>query len=167
MREIIYREAARFDLNALFVACVILNESAGDPKRWKAEPKFYKKYIEGKSRERLGGTWLPERICDEETERIGRAISWGAMQTMGQTARECGFDGNLTELLEPQHGIYFGCAYLKKCMNKAGQGEEQALLYFNEGLGTQTKASGREDLDYYPARVFQYRHNGQAARLLG
>ena len=40
-------------------------------------------------------------------------MSWGPMQIMGATARWLGFKGTfLSELIEPEVGIEYGCKYL-------------------------------------------------------
>ncbi len=131
MKELILRFSRNFQLNPLIVAAIICQESAGDPVRWRFEKDWFKKHIEGKSRDRLGGTWLPQGICTETTERMGRAISWGAMQVLGQTARELGFTGNLTELLTPQNSIFYGCKKLRKCFDLHPDDEDKAIETYN------------------------------------
>lgn len=155
MKDIIIREAARFDLDPLLVAAVIVQESRGECWSTRYEQAFFDNYIKGKSRDRLGGTWLPFSICSEDTERHHRATSWGAMHVMGQTARELGFTEHLTRLILPEEGIHFGCMYLKKCA-AGGVGREKQLLKFNGG--------GNKS---YPKEVITLIDSGQAIRLIG
>lgn len=155
MKEIIIREAARFDLDPLLVAAVIYQESKGECWSTRYEQGFYDDYIKGKSRDRLGGTWLPFSICSEETERSHRATSWGLMHVLGQTARELGFTDHLSRLILPEEGIHFGCMYLKK-KSAGGVGKEKMLLGYNGGTNKS-----------YPKKVLAHIDSGQAVRLLG
>lgn len=68
------------------------------------------------------------------TEMQMRATSFGLMQVMGQTAREFGFTGQfLTELFEPETCVRFGCAKLKRELEKSGGDVRKALLGYNGG----------------------------------
>jgi soluble lytic murein transglycosylase-like protein len=68
------------------------------------------------------------------TETYTRAMSFGLMQIMGQTAREFGFEGKyLTELCDPPVGIEFACRKLADCMKRSGGDIDKALEIYNGG----------------------------------
>ncbi|MDO5562518.1 MAG: transglycosylase SLT domain-containing protein [Synergistaceae bacterium] len=50
--------------------------------------------------------------CNMDTELVLQRCSIGLMQVMGAWAREQGFDGWLTELIDPENNIDVGCARL-------------------------------------------------------
>jgi hypothetical protein len=82
---------------------IILTESAGDPWSVRYEPGF---------------RWLVKEpdgvpgICTETTESRLQMFSFGLMQIMGAVAREQGFKGWLTELLEPKTNVKYGALFL-------------------------------------------------------
>jgi hypothetical protein len=122
--------AKQFDLSAQLIACIILQESAGDPWLNRYEEAFYAKYVMGKTRATLIGH-VPKNIS-LLTEKFNRANSWGLMQIMGQTARECGYGGDsLPKLAVPRLGIFYGCTYLIRCLGNHSL--EKALLRYNGG----------------------------------
>lgn len=124
-----------FDLPAGVLGAVIAQESSGNPYATRYEPDFFAKYIEFRPRVKLGGTW-PAAVT-EDTERHGRATSWGLMQVMGQVARELGFEGNyFTELSEPSVGVRFGAMFLKRKLDVYGPDLSQALSAYNGGTPT-------------------------------
>jgi hypothetical protein len=75
------------------------------------------------------------------TETYTRAMSWGCLQIMGQTAREFGFTGRfLSELCDPPVGIEYGCRKLAKCLKDASGDMNKALEAYNGGNNTQYSA---------------------------
>ena len=48
-----------------------------------------------------------------ESEFQLQKFSWGPMQVMGSVARELGFKGHLTELVQPENGLFYGCEKLR------------------------------------------------------
>jgi soluble lytic murein transglycosylase-like protein len=113
------------------LAAVIHQESSGNSWAVRCEPGFYKKYLEGRSKKRLGGYW--PRLCTEESERYLRACSFGPMQLLGQVARERGFKGEfLTELCDPAINIKLGAEFLQTLLQSHGT-TEAALLRYNGG----------------------------------
>jgi soluble lytic murein transglycosylase-like protein len=87
------------------VAALVRVESAGQPWAFRFEPAFLRKYVEERPR-RFGSISI-------ESERIGRATSWGLLQIMGQVARERGFASPyLSELCAPETGLELGCRHL-------------------------------------------------------
>ena len=86
---------------ALFCA-LVEQESSWSPWAIRFEPGFYARYENTLH-------LLPE------TERYARAFSWGLCQVMGQTARELGWQGSMTQLCEPLIGLEYGARKLRKC----------------------------------------------------
>jgi len=62
--------------------------------------------------------WLfePEEVMPKfsilDTEKMFQKTSWGLMQVMGGVAREYGFRGWVTDLLDPVTNLKYGCTHL-------------------------------------------------------
>lgn len=107
-----FKNLKKSPVDAALVLAIILQESKGHPFASRYEPAFY--------------SWLSARITGKDlapfvklqsknTEMTSRSTSYGLMQIMGQTARECGFMGTfLTELCDPETNIYYALSYLEK-----------------------------------------------------
>lgn len=95
-------------------------ESSWNPWSIRYEPAFYERYIEKMTRL-------------SPTEARLRAMSWGLLQIMGETAREEGYTGDLTKLCEPQTGLDHGLIHMKKCLARSGGNEPIALNLWNGG----------------------------------
>jgi soluble lytic murein transglycosylase-like protein len=107
-------------LDAALVCAVCEQESGWDVYAVRFEPAFFAKYE------------APLHLAT--TEEYTRAMSWGPMQIMGQTAREFGFIGRfLSELCDPQIGVLFGCRKLKRCLAVSGGDVASALTHYNGG----------------------------------
>lgn len=76
---------------------IVCQESSGNPGATRFEPEFRKQYC-------------PTAEYGQEAD--DRSTSWGLMQIMGQVARERGFKGKFSELLQPEVGLYWGCRQL-------------------------------------------------------
>lgn len=112
---IVTTAAERFEINRFIIQALIIVESSGNPKAARYERQFTYLCDPKAHGKRLGVT--------EETERLFQKTSWGLMQVMGGTARDLGFEGPLTDLLDPQTGIEWGCRYfMTRCS------EYEALL---------------------------------------
>lgn len=143
----------RLNVNPHLVAAVIHQESKGDIWAVRYEPEFYKRYLQTKTKDSLGGYWSP--LCSVETERRLRAHSFGAMQIMGQVARERGFKGEyLTQLCDPAINVMFGVEFLHELLEKHGS-VEKALLRWNGGGDPN-----------YPKKVLGHIDSGEFARHL-
>lgn len=96
-------------------------ESCGwQPWSIRYEPLFYARYIQ------------PMKLVDQ-TEARARAISWGLMQVMGETAREEGFSGHLASLCDPATGIHCGIVHLKRMLVRSAGNIPIALQLYNGG----------------------------------
>lgn len=105
---IVTTAAERFEINRFIIQALIIVESSGNPKAARHERQFTYLCDPAAYAKALGIT--------EETERIFQKTSWGLMQVMGGTARDMGFSGALTDLLDPTVGIEWGCRYfLSRC----------------------------------------------------
>lgn len=112
--------AAKYGLDPLIVCAVIEQESAWNPWAMRYEPGFFARYID------------PMKLSDA-TEAQARSTSFGLMQTMGQVAREKGFQGRfLTQLCDPDAGVEMGCRKLQECFAVHGD-PETSLLAYNGG----------------------------------
>lgn len=143
--ELIAAAARRHGLPVQLVLAMVRHESVGGiTHAVRYEPGFYDRYLKG----RMPNFRPPH--CSWETERIGRATSWGLMQVMGETARCNGFRGWFPELCVPEAGLEWGCLYLRRLADKyfSGGGWEVACRAYNGGPGNAHDAAND-----YPARI--------------
>ena len=105
------------------VCAIIEQESDWNPWAIRYEPGFFEHYVKP----------LLDSTTISVTEAQIRAISWGLMQTMGQSVREIGFNGPMASLCDPQTGILWGCKLFTKKLGFAGGDTEKALLLWNGG----------------------------------
>ncbi len=108
--EAIVKIAPSLKIDGDLVSAIVSTESAFNPYGVRYEPN-YKWFNNPEKYAKLNGITL-------ETEIECQKMSWGSMQIMGSTARDCGFNGILTELSDIYQGIYYGCLYLKKLTEK-------------------------------------------------
>lgn len=119
------------------VAGVVAQESAGNRKALRAEPKYLWLWGDDPG-ERLGRP--PGE--DEATEWYCQRISWGLMQVMGAVARELGFRGDWGDLFEPDTNLDLGCKYLAWCLKREHGDVFYALQRYNGG-GSKTERTAR------------------------
>ncbi len=117
--------AAAHALDAEIVCAVCEQESSWNPWAIRYEGGFFQRYVIPE--------WRANRV-PSYTEAQARAISWGLMQVMGQTAREHGFtSAHLSELCEPATGLAIGCRVLAHKLAAAEGNVARALLLWNGG----------------------------------
>ncbi|SRR5216684_2823408 len=116
--------AAKHNLPQEVVCGIIEREATEDQWAVRYEPGFLARYV--MPQYQSGKLDITETYC--------RAMSWGCMQIMGQTARELGFGGKyLPQLCDPIFGIEFGCRKLAEAL-KAWNGDiNKALEIYNGG----------------------------------
>jgi soluble lytic murein transglycosylase-like protein len=117
---LVTKYATKYGLDPCLVCAVCEQESAWNPFATRWEPAFFQKYV------------VPQGL-EDGTEAYTRAMSFGLMQVMGETARELGFQGKfLAQLCDPDIAIDLGCRKLQKCFSIHGD-TETALLCYNGG----------------------------------
>lgn len=103
-KALVAAHAGTWGLDPVIVLAVCDHESSWDTNAVRFEPAFLQRYI------------IPTMSNLPPTEEMTRAMSFGLMQIMGETARELGFAGKwLTELCTPDVGVEFGCRKLHRC----------------------------------------------------
>jgi len=113
---------AKHGIDTVLICAVIEQESSWDPFAIRFEPAFEARYIK------------PAIPSMPTTLEMTKAMSFGLMQIMGETALEFGWKGKfLTELCDPDIGVDFGCAKLRHCLDIKGDNETEALLAYNGG----------------------------------
>lgn len=123
-----------YNVNPSLIAAVIWQESRCDPNAIRYEDRFFLKYLKRRAYADLGGFLPNPRKVSADTERRMRAVSWGLMQLLGQTAREQGFEGTfLTELLDVEANIKTGVGLLAKFLEQNEGDAHKALLRYNGG----------------------------------
>ncbi len=129
--DLIVSMAGRYQLPVVIVRAMVEHESAGGiTAACRFEQGFYDRYIKGKTPD-----FRPEH-CSWDTERIGRATSWGLMQVMGETARVVGFRGWYPELCVPGVGLKWGCEYLRRLVDRYWVGDWPTIMRaYNGGPG--------------------------------
>jgi len=154
MQKQIKAAAKKFGVDSSLIAAIIQVESGGLAFRTRFEDNFKhttKDFQEHASR--LGVTFM--------TEYVHQKTSWGLMQVMGATARDCGFKLHLPQLCLPEHGIYWGTHYFKIQLNRYARSvnqETDAIAAYNAG-SARVDGSGRY-------RNFKYVQKVQHARKL-
>lgn len=143
--ELVVTMAGSYQLPVVIVRAMVKHESMGIPFAVRYEPDFYNTYLKGKTPD-----FRPHEVCSWETERIGRATSWGLMQVMGETARCVGFRGWFPALCLPEIGLEWGCRYLRWLADRylADGGWPTVMRAYNGGPGN------RHQMDSpYPGKI--------------
>ena len=105
----IQREASAQGLDALVLAAVVCQESAGNALAESIKTDWDYRDL---SMPRPAG-------LDKWTEWWGQARSYGLCQIMGSVARGCGFSGWWGQLFEPETNLHFGAKALAGAMDWA------------------------------------------------
>ena len=135
--SLIAAAASKYVLPVDLVRAMVLHESVGGI-TWatRFEPAFYQRYCAGKPM-----NFVPHG-SSVETERVGRAISWGLMQVMGETARCNGFRGWFAELTVPEVGLEWGCLYVRRLVDRYWDGTWPTIMRaYNGGPGNRGNAA--------------------------
>lgn len=154
-------KSARYDLREDIVAAVIYQESSGNPWANRYEKGFYRRYIQHLTRETLPGH-VPRWGVTLDTEKYSRAVSWGLMQIMGETARENGYKARyLPKLIKTNDNLEIGCRYLRSLLNLYPNESNPELRYRKALL----RYNGGGDPDY-PNKIFKHISSGAYKRVL-
>lgn len=122
--------ALKYSLDPELIAGIIKQESDGNHLAFRFEPKFYERYLLGKTRQDLAG-FVPLSLPTLATELMARASSWGLMQLMGDTARWAADIRNpyLTCLIDPEINIEAGSRYLHRLLKAhAARGQRDQVI---------------------------------------
>ena len=150
--ELISTHAKANEVDTKIIAAIIVQESvlAGSTLAdaicaVRYEDDYFNRYISGQP---LAG-FIPRGVSSE-TERRGRATSWGLMQIMGGTAREAGFTGRyFPQLCLPWENIAIGAKYFADCVKWAQGDLFLALRKYNGNPKIeQTKHYAEKVLDH-------------------
>ncbi|MFZ0737859.1 MAG: lytic transglycosylase domain-containing protein [Candidatus Acidiferrales bacterium] len=119
--------AARHSLDPALICAIVEHESSWNPWAIRFEPAFFAKYV--------APLFTNNKIePPTNSEAYSRAMSWGLMQVMGQSARERGFSAQfLSELCDPAAGLEAGCDLFAHKLAVAGVNAERALQLWNGG----------------------------------
>jgi hypothetical protein len=129
----IKKTAEQFALDWLLVKAVCIKESGLDTWKVRFEPNW-------KYRDR------PEFFAKKnnislETEINCQKMSWGLMQVMGTVAHELGYYEDLTKLLQPSLGLFYGCKKLAALIKRHND-LPTSLAAYNAGSGNIKAGSG-------------------------
>jgi len=149
--DLVTTSATSYQLPPGLILAMVLVESGGDPKSRRFEPTFFAKYIFGKPLSYIPGN------SDLYVEEVHRAISWGLLQVMGETARCCGFRGLFPELLDPAVGLEWGCRYVRRLADHylADGGWPTVMRAYNGGPGNR-----RNPANHYPDKILAHLPGG-------
>jgi len=107
--DLVKQKSAEHKLDPCLVSAIILTESGGDEAAVRFEPAYRWLYTPDKVR---------PASCSKNTEQNLQKTSWGLMQIMGAVARERGFRGWLTLLLQPENNIEYGCRHVRHLFDR-------------------------------------------------
>jgi soluble lytic murein transglycosylase-like protein len=120
-KQLATKWATKYGLDVALVCAVAAHESSWDPFAVRFEPAFETRYIK------------PAIPAMPTTLELTKAMSFGLLQIMGETAIEFGFTGRfLTYLCDPDIGLDFGCRKLQRCFHLHPD-TNGALLAYNGG----------------------------------
>lgn len=147
-RERVRRIIAKFPISAInpqMVEAIVAVESNYDEYAIRLEQRFYEKYCKGLSFKKIK-EYNPKivTIADGEIYKALMAMSWGPMQIMGLVAHECGFRGDVRQLLDAEAGIKWGIEKLKSLAKRKGYGVNDIISAYNDGDGY----SPRDNVNY-------------------
>ncbi|MFZ5658760.1 MAG: lytic transglycosylase domain-containing protein [Pseudomonadota bacterium] len=166
LRKLVSEAAKDFGLPLWLVWGVVQKESSGNPWAWNPEPHY--RYLWDVRENRPFRVLAPSEIAskvpprdfaclagDRDQEFWAQQASWGLMQVMGAVARERGYRGPyLTELLNPEASIHYGCAHLAHLAKRflAAHDWPGVIAAYNAG-SPRKFATGRYENQAYVDRV--------------
>ena len=128
--------AAKYGLSPALVAAVIDHETGGtwDSYTTRNEDAFFGRYVFDEQSQQYKIVIPPDSIRSRSTEARTRAMSFGLMQVIGETAREMGLASRyITSLCDPDIGVDLGCKVLKSKIDAAGGDISGGLSRYNGG----------------------------------
>lgn len=89
---------------------------------------------------------LIHRVIAVESRWQARAVGArgeiGLMQIKPSTARSIGFEGTVSELMDPQTNVYYGTKYLRMALDRADGDWCSAVMLYNRGIHSHLRRSG-------------------------
>lgn len=166
-RNEIESAARDFGLPFWLVAAIVQVESSGIVWAWNPEPRY--RYLwdvrENRPFRVLAPSELASKIpprdfaClagDRDQEFWAQQASWGLMQVMGAVARERGYHGPyLTELLNPDAGIHYGCAHLTTLRDRFFARHDWPGVIAAYNAGSPRQVAGRYENQAYVDKVLR------------
>lgn len=144
LTPLLKEEAKNIGISLVLLKAIVLVESSANPKACRYEKHFtYHTDVELHAK-KLGIT--------QDTERVFQKTSWGLMQIMGGTARFLGFKEPLTDLLEPEVGLRWGCEYFKQnCLDYENVADQ--ISAYNAGVVRKNSLDGTYRNQAYVEKV--------------
>jgi hypothetical protein len=141
--DAIERLAVRNGLDPDLLSAIAMQESKGD--RWAARHEAHwpdsQILFPREHAERLGISSI--------TESMLQRTSWGVWQLMGAVARQHGYEGQITQLTQPELCLEFACRHLKWLRTRC-QEEADLIASYNGGWGALKKTPG----GMYPNQLY-------------
>lgn len=130
---LVLKYATQYSVDQNLITAIIEVESNGRALCMRYEPQLFTQYSqlgpltdEARALAKLTNTTY-------ETEMILRASSLGAMQVLGQVARELGHKGPLLDLCVPEVGVAYGVKKLAELKNRFHSWEPDIISGYNAG----------------------------------
>ncbi len=143
LKSLIFENSSRHNIPVEIICGIISQESGWRTDATRYEPAFQRKYIDTKYQN------------FREKWRRDMATSWGLMQVMGIVAREMGFRGEVSDLLVPNCGIFWGCKKLASLVLRYPSSFKDAISAYNAGSAMRDK-NGNYRNQSYVDRVLGY-----------
>lgn len=119
--QIINDKSRAYDLDNVLIQAIVQIESSYMEKAMKYEMGFTYYYSD---------LYFAKFFhIDQNTERALQRFSYGLMQVMGGTARAYGFTGFLTDLLDPQTNLEYGCKFFASLVKRYKYTNDQIAAY--------------------------------------
>lgn len=119
--QIINDKCHAYDLDNVLIQAIVQVESSFMEKAMKYEMSYTSYYSD---------LYFAKFFhIDQNTERALQRFSYGLMQVMGGTARGYGFTGFLTDLLDPETNIEYGCKFFASLVKRYKYTNDQIAAY--------------------------------------
>jgi soluble lytic murein transglycosylase-like protein len=148
--DLIRKKASEHGLDPNLVAAFIMQESSGNPWKFRYEP-----LVASSQRYMVQARDFASNLnISPETEVVLQSSSYGLLQIMGFVCRELGFKGMLTELLQAELNLEYGCQKIKSCLQR-WHTEADAVSAYNQG-SPRKMPSGMFENQKYVDQLYRY-----------
>lgn len=121
--------ATEYNVDKDLLAAIVMTESSGNPKVMRYEPGYRYLVTPAEYASALG--------ISHDTEITLQKMSYGLCQVMGGKAREQGFSGMLTDMLDPELCLKHGALFLRSLAVKHWL-EVDVISSYNQGSPRKT-----------------------------